>query len=211
MKQALTVQVDSGHYQNGYDHKLRWIAYFYQIDTVRGLNAKTVLEVGPGNGTVSSYLNKMGIEVTTVDIDPALAPTAVASVLDLPFPDNHFDVAMACEVLEHLPFEKFSDALRELARVSKGNVFISLPDARHSLLYLVLKLPFLREIAFRLRMMKRVEHRFDGEHYWEIGKRGFPPSRVRAAIAGCGLAVVEEFVAPDAPYYHFFLMHAGPS
>lgn len=199
-------QAHAHHYVRGYDHKPRWLAYFYQISNVLKLGKHSILEVGPGNGTVSAYLKMSGMQVTTADIDPEHEPTVVASILDMPFPDNQFDIAMACEVLEHLPFEEVPIALKELARVSKEYVLISLPDVRRSLLHLVLKLPFLNEIAFRVRVMTRKVHIFHVGHYWEIGKLGYPPSRVREVIEFCDLTLIEEFAAQDAPFFHFFLM-----
>lgn len=206
MENLIPEQAHSDHYVHGYDHKPRWLAYFYQIDTVLRLKKHSVLEVGPGNGTVSSYLRMSGMEVTTADIDPEHKPTVVASILALPFEDNTFDVGMACEVLEHIPFEEVPIALGELARVSKEYVLISLPDVRRSLLHLVLKIPFFKEIAFRVRVMTNKLHVFNVGHYWEIGKRGYSPSRIRALIEMCNLTLVDEFVSHDAPFFHFFLM-----
>lgn len=199
-------QVSPQHYENGYDHKDRWLSYFYQIETVRNTHASSVLEVGPGNGTVSEYLRRLGMRVTTVDIDERLRPDMVASVTDLPFGPGIFDVAMACEVLEHLPFSEFPVALAELARVSKKYVIISLPDARRSLLHLVLKIPFIREITVRFRIRKTAPHQFDGEHYWELGKREVSFALLLSKIKEVGLDCEREFAAHDAPFYHFFVL-----
>lgn len=170
------------------------------------LCVKNLLEVGPGNGTVTDYLRKQGVLVTTLDIDPALKPDIVASLLEIPKPNNTFECVMACEVLEHLPYKQFTPALRELGRVSKKYVIISLPDHRRTLLYCVLKIPFLPEVAFRIRMPSFIKHIFDGQHYWEIGKIGFPPKRIRGAIREAGLVIIQEFVKHDAPMNHYFLM-----
>ncbi|MEK7601525.1 MAG: class I SAM-dependent methyltransferase [Patescibacteria group bacterium] len=206
MEHELSSQINPDHYVHGYDHQPRWLAYFYQIENVLKLGKRSILEVGPGNGTVSNYLKMSGMDVTTADIDPAHGPTVVASILDLPLPDNQYDVSMACEVLEHIPFEELHVAVSELARVSKEYVIISVPDVRRTLLYLVLKLPFLPEVALRIRMMTRKIHVFNVGHFWEIGKLEYPPSRVRAVIESCGLTVIDEFAPHDAPFFHFFIM-----
>jgi ubiquinone/menaquinone biosynthesis C-methylase UbiE len=44
---------------------------------------------------------------------------------DLPFPDRSFDLAAAIEVLEHVPDP--AAALRELRRVARGDVVLSVP------------------------------------------------------------------------------------
>ena len=47
-----------------------------------------VLEIGLGPGIVSEILNKMNVEVTTLDIDPKLNPNVCADVTALPFSIN---------------------------------------------------------------------------------------------------------------------------
>jgi SAM-dependent methyltransferase len=203
------IQVSKEHYCHGYDHKARWLSYYYQSKTVLKLGVVSVLEIGPGNGTVSDYLRKQGIALTTVDIDPELKPDITASLLKIPLPDNSFDLVMACEVLEHLPFEKFIPALKEISRVSKHYIFISLPDHRRTLFYFRMKIPLLSEIAFRIRIPAFTRHVFNGQHYWEIGKVGFSPRIIRKAIIRSGLRIVKDLVRHDAPMNHFFLMEKG--
>ena len=50
-----------------------------------------------------------------------------ADLLALPFPDNHFDVVMASEVLEHIPND--AQAMAEIARVVRpgGRVAVTVP------------------------------------------------------------------------------------
>jgi ubiquinone/menaquinone biosynthesis C-methylase UbiE len=48
-------------------------------------------------------LKEQGIELITVDIDANLNPDIVASIDKLPFLDNTFEVAIACQILEHIP------------------------------------------------------------------------------------------------------------
>lgn len=45
----------------------------------------------------------------------------------LDFPDDSFDVVVACEVIEHLPFGVFERALAEFVRVSRKYIVISAP------------------------------------------------------------------------------------
>ena len=68
------------------------------------------------------------MEVTTVDIDPALGPDVVGSVTRLPFDDDAFDVALCCEVLEHLPWDEAEAALQEVSRVVSRGAVVSVPD-----------------------------------------------------------------------------------
>lgn len=172
-------QVPKDHYYRGYDNKERWMDYWYQIDAVLNTGKERVLEVGIGNGVVSDYLRKMGLNVTTVDIDPELSPDYCCSVTELHkiFKPKSFDVSLCAEVLEHIPFECFPKSLNELSFVTKEYVIISLPYPAATFRF-SLKLPALKEINFRFRIPLYQKHKFAGEHYWEIGKRNYPLRKI---------------------------------
>ena len=114
-------------YNTDYDDLFMFISYFYQIDLVRKLNPRNILEIGVGNKTVSNYLKQNGFSVTTCDLNKRLKPDYVADIRNLPFEDNCFDVILACEVLEHIPFKDIEIILKELRRITKKYVIISVP------------------------------------------------------------------------------------
>jgi SAM-dependent methyltransferase len=58
---------------------------------------------------------------------------------------------------------------------------------------------------------KARRHEFDGQHYWELGTDGYPPSRLVDAIERRGLRVVREFRVPEMPWHHFFVAAVNPS
>jgi len=123
--------VDPQTYRSwSYNTKERLCSFWHQADEVRRLGAMSVVEVGIGSGLVAGWLRDRGVQVTTVDVDPALEPDLCASVTDLPVDDGRYDAALCCEVLEHLHFEDVVPALRELARVARLGVVVSVPDDR---------------------------------------------------------------------------------
>lgn len=201
------IQVNKEHYFNDtYNHKARWLSFFYQIKTLRKIKAENILEIGPGNGWVTRILRDMGILVTTVDIDKELKPDFIAGVDKLPFADNAFDAVCAFEVLEHMPFEDFVSNLKEMSRVSSKYVVISLPDHRRILFHLLLKIPLINYKNIFVKIPSFKKHVFDGQHYWEIGKVGYPVAKVREAIEKSGLKIVDSFVPSDAPSNHYFIL-----
>lgn len=50
-----------------------------------------------------------------------------ASIAELPYPDDHFDVVTCMEVLEHVPDDIFEASLAELRRVCRGQLLMSVP------------------------------------------------------------------------------------
>lgn len=77
---------------------------------------------------MTHLLRRAGIEVTTLDLDPALGTDLVGSVSKIPLTDESVDVALCAEVLEHLPWADVQSAVRELARVARKGAVISVPD-----------------------------------------------------------------------------------
>jgi len=87
---------------------------------VERLQPKKVLEIGIGNRITADYLKRNGIKIDTCDFDKNLEPDYIADIRKLPFRDNSYDVIMAYEVFEHIPWKDINKALRELCRVSKN-------------------------------------------------------------------------------------------
>jgi len=200
------VQVSKESYSAGKYAKLdRFSSYFYQVDALLKTNPKSILEIGVGDGVVSEYIKRAtDIAYTTADFAEDLKPDVVADVRKLPFENNSFDMVCAFEVLEHLPFEDFEKAVSELARVAKNFVAISLPHFNHPVKF-SLKVPLIPEIKVLLQIPHPKRHEFDGQHYWEIGKGGFPASRIRSVLRKFG-TVEREFVPFESPAHHFFIV-----
>jgi ubiquinone/menaquinone biosynthesis C-methylase UbiE len=200
------IQKEASHYFSArYIHRERWLNYWYQIHSVCKSEAKRVLEIGVGNGLVADTLRKIGVDVETIDIDPELKPTHVASVTHIPVEERAYDFVLCAEVLEHLPFEAAEQAMKEVARVTKRHALITLPHAGTTFSFLF-KIPLLRWQFWNWKIPHAwKDHAFDGQHYWEAGKRGYSDRRIRQALEGAGLRVMFRRIHPDDPAHVFYL------
>lgn len=187
-----------------YDYQERWISYWHQIDEVLKLEPETVLEIGIGNKMVSDYLKKQGIEIATLDMDKDLSPDFVANVIKMPLADNSFDLVLCAEVLEHLPFENFEKSLLELKRVTKKCIVLSLPHFGPPIKF-SFKIPFIKEVKIAFKIPYHPKHQFHGEHYWEIGKRGYPSRKIRNIIKRY-FRIKKEFIPFENQYHHFYIL-----
>lgn len=199
-------QVDKTAYDfSRYAHSGRFVSYYHQLAEVLALKPESVLEIGVGDGAFRDYLkNNTNISYTSVDVADDLHPDVVGDVTKLPFEDNKFDVVCAFEVLEHIPFEHFEKALAELARVSRGNVVLSLPHFGPPVKFL-LKIPFLPELSFAFKVPFARKNVFNGQHYWEIGKRDYSPARIQDILKKYFI-VEKEFVPFENQYHHFYIL-----
>jgi len=193
--------------KKNYITKDRWNNFFYQIKGVRFFEgAESVLEIGVGNKIVSDTLKKLGFDVKTLDIDRELEPDIISSADNMPVEDKSFDVVVACEILEHLPFEKFEKCLSEIKRAAKMGAVISLPHAGYTF-SLSFKIPLIKW----KRVICKIPHFWrsktsTSEHYWEPGLKGYPVSKIKNTIKKAGFEIQRSFIGPDDPSHIFFIL-----
>ncbi|MCU1497548.1 MAG: Methyltransferase type 11 [Acidimicrobiales bacterium] len=95
-----------------------------------------ILEVGVGEGEVTARLASRWPDATFCGVDlpdPELAGhwdgkgfnPLFGDIGRLPFPDDAFDLVLAIEVLEHVPYPEL--ALAELHRVARRDIVVSVP------------------------------------------------------------------------------------
>ncbi len=199
-------QVDKDHYSfKNYVYPERWASYYHQLEEVLELNPESILEAGAGDEVLRGYLVKnTHITHTSVDIAEDLHPDIMGSLEKLPVPDNSYDMVCAFEVLEHIPFDKFETCIIEMKRVAKKNVLISVPHFGPSL-RLNFKIPFFPEIKIACKIPFPQEHHFNGQHYWELGKKGYPVSRIKSILSK-HFEIIKDFVPFDSQYHHFFIL-----
>lgn len=199
-----------------------WIDYWYQLSLLRKYQPKSILEVGKGTGTLAALMKHKGYKYTTLDIDKDLNPDIVGNVTNIPIKPNSYDSVCAFEVLEHLPFSEFPKALRELRRVSKKYVIISLP---YACLYLGLAFqPFYArslDRIFKVLNIKPFEPSYVNisiplfwlknqgmikAHYWELGRSGFPLAKIKKIMQKEGFSIIEISDRIFFPYHKFFVL-----
>jgi ubiquinone/menaquinone biosynthesis C-methylase UbiE len=171
------------------------------------LGQKTFLEVGIGSSVVSNYLRSSGCQIVTVDIDHELRPDVNASILQLPFKDNSFDLVMCFQVLEHIPFDAVVSALDQLYRVTKRYVVISLPErSKYFRLDLNIYPIITKRLCFTIPSLLSQVHEFDGEHYWEIGKKDFSLKRIKRLFETNSFNILRDYRVPEKPFHHIFVL-----
>lgn len=201
-------------YLKEYIDLYRFISYFYQIDLVRkvfstSIKKKSILEVGVGNKIVSDYLKKEGMIVETCDVDESLNPDYIGDIRNM-FIKKKFDVVVAYELLEHIPFEKEYDGVKEalvrLYELSKKHVIISIPysSARFEMVFNLSVLKrYTKSILFRIPYFFKAI-KFNGEHYWEMGRKNYSLNKVRKMLQR--YFTIKEEIIPILNSYHYFFV-----
>jgi SAM-dependent methyltransferase len=104
-----------------------------------------VLDAGCGNGDYTVLALATGARVWAFDLAPRMVENArrrvsrrgmaceelrVASVVDIPYPDESFDVVMCLAVVDHVPDPMRQRAFDELSRVLRpdGEAYVNVPN-----------------------------------------------------------------------------------
>lgn len=135
--------IDADYYESAADWSLgRQLEHQDEVRrfevTAATISPKTehLLDVGTGNGAFLSFLEQRSVPLGLHGLERSKAAIAASrcratitegSIDALPFEDRSYDTVTALEVIEHLPYAIYPQALAEMARVAASQVLISVP------------------------------------------------------------------------------------
>ncbi len=200
-------QVDKEHYRFSSYYSLgRWASLWHQLEEMHQLGPDRVLEVGPGKGLFKLAAGSFGLAVDTVDVAADLQPDYLAPATALPCDDDSYDCVCAFQVLEHLPYEESLRAFREMLRVTKRWIVISLPDYRPVWQYRI-HIPGVGAIEkqFHKPFWRPSVHPFNGEHYWVVNAKGYGLSKIIHDLTQGEVALQRTYRVDAFPVHRFFV------
>lgn len=112
------------------------IRYKPIIDFIRCNKTENILEVWSGSKWIwkfMPYLKYTWLDTTTSDYELQANTTSKnmkfinGDVLNMPFPDNAFDLVFSLDMLEHIPKDWRLDAVNEIIRVTNNHAIIAFP------------------------------------------------------------------------------------
>lgn len=186
---------------------------FMQVQLLRRLGVRKVLEIGPGLGLVTAMLDNAGFDVTTLDASPKgfsrpACPHIECDLFDLePRRISGFDAILCCETLEHLPWNDVPGILEGLRASGARYLVVSVPYeglqwgvSLHWTPYACKKRTMFK-LFNRWRSFPREE--FPSGHQWEVGFRGYPLNRWERVLRSSGWSIsTREFTWPCRSVFH---------
>ena len=194
-------------------HLSNFVNSCYQFLDIQSLGTiKTILVIGPGQGLDTAIFRWRGYEVTTFDIDDTFEPDVIGSCHSMPmFSNGQFDAVIASHVLEHLPEPFLDQAIGEIARISNyALVYLPISGRTVHLRFSPGILGIDWSLIFDLRPFWHkpdgITPRYcQGQHYWEIGMRGYSSSMLNKRFSK-HFNVIKRYRNKDwTPSYNFVM------
>ncbi len=150
-------------------------------------------------------LERLGYEVTTYDVNENLHPSRVVDISAEEIPEEdikRYGCVICAEVLEHIPFEKFTKCISNIEKTCTGKVILTVPDA---FVKKQMQLTFggrtLHSKIFRLYVRKSIAD----IHFWELNyQKEYKYENVRRLI-GEKLKIIREGDIRNNLYHHYYI------
>lgn len=149
-----------------------WKHYWYQQNVISKCNKDgySILEIGVGSGFTKNYLKSKGFSVTTIDIDKDKEPDIVANIVNYNFKEQ-YDLIIAFEVFEHIPYDKAINVINKLSRVCRKSLILSVPKNEKTLFRAEGLMPIIGDYNLQITIPKRKITTLN--HFWEIGYKEY--------------------------------------
>ncbi len=197
------------YFSGGYFSNEQFISFTEQLRLVHRLKRTNILEIGIGNGIVSDFLRKAGFNVTTLDINPNLNPDIVGSVTDLVdiFQQQRFDIILCAEVLEHMAFDRFEQAISNIAGITNEYAILTLPRCQKIILDIqfnikIPKLPYIQKGLFLSIPSSKIPR----EHHWELDSSKETKRKEIETILKKHFTILDSGRFRFRPYHHYFIL-----
>ena len=128
--------------EGGYPAQSCWGCRF-AVDVTTKLQFHTMLDAGTGNGALTRLMRQHGKNAYGIELSRAVLEKECPDLLsknyvepgiltNLPYEDNSFDLVMSSDVLEHIHPEEVDQVVKELVRVSRRHLFLSISLKGHT-------------------------------------------------------------------------------
>ena len=199
----MPAEMDRAGWHTYYSEK-RVVHQWFQVELLKDLDVRSVLEIGPYFGLVTAMLANAGYRVTTLDItaeapEPGATGHITADIRTVrPEQLAGHDAILCCETLEHIAWDDVGEVLSRFAASAVPWLIVSVPyeafQVGFSLYlnrYVWRKQSFLKKLRFLSAF--RAPPDDDWEHHkWEIGYKGYSVPVLRNKVTGAGYEIVRQ-------------------
>jgi hypothetical protein len=157
------------YFSDHYFSMLQLCSQSQQVHDIHTLSPADIIEIGIGNGFTSTFLRVAGYDVTTADVNSKLRPDICAPLADIQAAvgERQFNLAVCCEVLEHMPWEQFESSIAVLRKLSP-NLYLTLPNYNKFFGFSgYFDVPRVRQLI-NIGAYLPIPRKISEEHFWEV-------------------------------------------
>jgi hypothetical protein len=175
-------------------------------------DCRTVLEIGPALGLVTSLLVNIGYEVTTLDRAPRSfaypdVPHLKKDICELRCDEiAGYDAILCCETLEHIEWERVGSVLAMFRESGAKHLIVSVPYMGFQIFVEVyVNSNTLRHYFSMKKLLSKKDFQPEpaGGHQWEVGYKGYPLRVWEKHINDSGWSIVtREFTEHCRSVFH---------
>ena len=96
-------------------------------------------------------------------------------------------------------------SILKIKKVAKKYVLISLPYSHIGFVFFT-DLPIIGRKFLKFQFALYKKHKFKGDHYWEIGRKGNSLKRIKKEFKRQGFNIIKTYNNPLNRYHYFFLL-----
>lgn len=205
----------SDYFNESYFADAQLYSFVEQLQGIRSILKKfdtskeiKILEIGKGNGFISTFIKKMGYNIVTFDINANLEPDVVGDVTQLSnyFESNIFDLIICCEVLEHMEFNNFETVLKEFRKVGSRYCFLTLPEYKSFSGFFALVRIFNKKKKISFTFTSKPKHKLPKEHFWEIDSENHSKRENLIGIISNYYNILDSSRFKLNPYHNYFIL-----
>ena len=160
------------------ERELHWRWYWHQLKLMEGrINPDArIAEIGVGSGFTYNYLKSKGFNIKSIDIDKDKKPDLLENIVTCPDEFLKFDVILAFNVFEHIPYLEFIQTIEKFSRNKIKQLFIGLPLNKKIIFELKFRLGrFINKTLTIQVPKKKITTPF---HHWEPGFENYTTTKI---------------------------------
>jgi len=135
----------------------------HRIEKIIPEDVKSILDIGCGNGVITTRLSRkyhiVGVDRSEQALSHLETGKILASCDNVPVEDRSYDLVLSTEMLEHLDDEVFHKTIGEFRRISRRYILITVPNSENikKLLIKCPKCAYVYNRSYHLRSFTKKE------------------------------------------------------
>ncbi len=188
---------------NRLERKLHWEWYWHQQKLMEGVLSPNdrIAEIGVGSKFTYNYLKAKGFNIVSVDIDAGKKPDILENIVSCDDSFFNFDVILAFNIFEHLPYGEFLTVVQKMSRGNVKHFFLGLPLNKKVVFEFKIRLGrYLNREWIVTLPKKRIT---TPNHHWELEYADYTGKRLIADMHNHGFIPEKNFSYRLQSFFHF--------